>query len=142
MEEVDATTATIMGSKGFQFAPLEIGGQMMVYMNTIGPNSLWSNPKVRKALEYSITKGEIAHYCPVRIFYSRYQPFVFTMFHNFINRTQLEIAEKIGKGYPNGINWDIDKLRPELKGNESERNDPFHAGGNPVPRPEYLYLDK
>lgn len=60
MDEVDPTTATQMVAKGFHLAPLSVGGQMMLYFNTEDPNSVWSNPKVREALEYAIDKEKIS----------------------------------------------------------------------------------
>lgn len=274
MGEVDPVTATQMLAKGFHHAPLVVGGQMMLYMNTEDPNSVWSNPKVREALEYAIDKEKITKeigkgfvrssyeciwgigdfvdpettprkYDPAKAkqllkeagypngvkaelitmikFYNdmfaaiqgsakqagfdlqltKMQPAAWnemrfatvpvnkalqdrqrgggvailrfvkedlagnSIFYKGMVRpdgfdnaldvalnaqsmdeslAQLAKMEKIAYEnsmfIPMWIVWDIDMLRPELKWNESERKDPFHAGGTPVPRSEYLYLDK
>lgn len=58
--EVDETTATGLIAKGFSHSPILDGKQMMIYWNSVDPNSIWSNHKVRQAFEYAIDKASIA----------------------------------------------------------------------------------
>ncbi|MBW1914952.1 MAG: ABC transporter substrate-binding protein [Deltaproteobacteria bacterium] len=59
LHEVDVVTASQLKDSGYEFATVS-GGHMCLYFNSIDPESVWSDKRMREALEYAANKEEIA----------------------------------------------------------------------------------
>ncbi|MBW1764837.1 MAG: ABC transporter substrate-binding protein [Deltaproteobacteria bacterium] len=58
LRDVDVVTASQLKGSGYEFSVVS-GGHMCLYFNTIDPESVWSDKRMREALEYATNKEEI-----------------------------------------------------------------------------------
>jgi len=59
LEEADIPTAEALLAEGYTVAPLEVGGLMVLWLNSTDTDSIFSDPKIRQACEYAVDKEAI-----------------------------------------------------------------------------------